>query len=78
MNSLDIFTVRALMQALEQIHSTMHLQAMPEKLFSPDMTDGPGGRGSPLGDCFAKVKVNLTSNTAASAAITPAYAGGES
>jgi len=50
----------------------MHLQAMPEKLFSPDTTDGPGGRGPPSGDYFAKVAVNLTSNTATLAAITPA------
>jgi DNA-binding CsgD family transcriptional regulator len=34
MNSLDIFSVRALMQALQQIHSTMDLEALPETLFS--------------------------------------------
>jgi hypothetical protein len=34
MNSLDIFSVRALMQALEQIHSTMDLEDLPAKLFS--------------------------------------------
>jgi hypothetical protein len=34
MNSLDIFNVRALMRALEQIHSTMDLEVLPETLFS--------------------------------------------
>jgi DNA-binding CsgD family transcriptional regulator len=34
MNSLDIFSVRALMQALQQIHSTMDLFELPESLFS--------------------------------------------
>src|SRR5215469_7309304 len=34
MNSLDLFSVRALMQALEQIHSTRDLVALPETLFS--------------------------------------------
>jgi len=34
MNSPDIFDLQALMQALEQIHSTMDLAALPEKLFS--------------------------------------------
>jgi DNA-binding CsgD family transcriptional regulator len=33
-NSLDIFSVRALMRALEQIHSTMDLEVLPEALFS--------------------------------------------
>jgi hypothetical protein len=34
MNSLDLFTVRALMQALQQIHSTLDLETLPETLFS--------------------------------------------
>jgi DNA-binding CsgD family transcriptional regulator len=34
MNSLDLFSVRALMQALQQIHSIMDLFALPESLFS--------------------------------------------
>ena len=34
MNSLDIFSVPALMRALEQIHSTMDLEVLPEALFS--------------------------------------------
>jgi len=34
MNSLDIFSVRALMQALEQIHSTKDLCDLPQVLFS--------------------------------------------
>jgi DNA-binding CsgD family transcriptional regulator len=34
MNSPEIFNLQALMQALEQIHSTMDLAALPEKLFS--------------------------------------------
>ena len=34
MNSLDLFSVRALMQAPQQIHSTMDLAALPGKLFS--------------------------------------------
>jgi hypothetical protein len=34
MNSLDLFSVRALMQALEQIHSASELVALPEALFS--------------------------------------------
>ena len=34
MNSLDLFSVRALMQALQQIHSTLDLEALPETLFS--------------------------------------------
>jgi hypothetical protein len=34
MNSLNIFSVRALMQALQQIHSTLDLEALPEALFS--------------------------------------------
>jgi hypothetical protein len=34
MNSLDLFSVRALMQALQQIHSTLDLEALPEALFS--------------------------------------------
>jgi len=34
MNSLDIFSVRALMQALEQIHSTKDLRDLPQVLFS--------------------------------------------
>ena len=34
MNSLDILSVRALMRALEQIHSTLDLQVLPEVLFS--------------------------------------------
>src|SRR5258708_18127258 len=34
MNSLDLFSVRVLMQALQQIHSTMDLFALPESLFS--------------------------------------------
>jgi DNA-binding CsgD family transcriptional regulator len=34
MNSLDIFSVRALMRALEQIHSTLDLEILPETLFS--------------------------------------------
>jgi GAF domain-containing protein len=34
MASLDIFSVRALMQALEKIHSTLDLEVLPEALFS--------------------------------------------
>jgi hypothetical protein len=34
MNSLDIFSVRALMQALEKIHSTMDLSALPNSIYS--------------------------------------------
>jgi hypothetical protein len=34
MNSLDLFSVRALMQVLQQIHSTMDFEALPETLFS--------------------------------------------
>jgi hypothetical protein len=34
MNSPDIFNVRVLMRALEQIHSTMDLEVLPETLFS--------------------------------------------
>jgi hypothetical protein len=34
MNSLDTFSVRALMRALEQIHSTIDLEVLPETLFS--------------------------------------------
>jgi hypothetical protein len=34
MNSLDLFSIRALMQAVAQIHSTMDLQVLPEALFS--------------------------------------------
>jgi DNA-binding CsgD family transcriptional regulator len=34
MNSLDILSVRALMRALEQIHSTLDLEVLPEALFS--------------------------------------------
>ena len=34
MNSLDILSVRALMRALEQIHSTLALEVLPEALFS--------------------------------------------
>jgi hypothetical protein len=34
MNSLNIFGVRALMQALQQIHSTIDREALPEVLFS--------------------------------------------
>jgi DNA-binding CsgD family transcriptional regulator len=34
MHPLDIFSVRALMQALEKIHSTMDLAILPEALFS--------------------------------------------
>jgi hypothetical protein len=33
MNSLDLFSVRALMQALQQIHSTMDLFELPGSLF---------------------------------------------
>src|SRR5215472_8783371 len=33
MNSLDILSVKALMRALEQIHSTLDLEALPEALF---------------------------------------------
>ena len=42
MNSLDIFSVRALMQALEEIHSTMDLEVLPERLFSAIGTLVPG------------------------------------
>jgi hypothetical protein len=42
MNSLDSFSVRALMRALEQIHSTMDLAALPEKLFSAVAAVVPG------------------------------------
>jgi hypothetical protein len=34
MNSLDIFSARALMLALEQIHSTKDLSDLPQVLFS--------------------------------------------
>jgi DNA-binding CsgD family transcriptional regulator len=34
MNSLDLFSVRALMQALQQIHLTLDLEALPESLFA--------------------------------------------
>ena len=34
MNSLDIFSVRALMRALAKIHSTTDLAVLPEALFS--------------------------------------------
>ena len=34
MNSLNIFSVRALIGALEQIHSTMDLASLPEALYS--------------------------------------------
>src|SRR5215472_16073595 len=33
MNSLDILSVRALMRALEQIHSTLDLEVLPKALF---------------------------------------------
>src|SRR5215472_12542116 len=33
MNSLDVLSVRALMRALEQIHSTLDLEVLPEALF---------------------------------------------
>jgi DNA-binding CsgD family transcriptional regulator len=39
---LDIFSVRALMQTLKQIHSTMDLEALPEKLFSAVTALVPG------------------------------------
>ena len=34
MNSLDLSSVRALMRALEQIHSTLDLEVLPQALFS--------------------------------------------
>ena len=34
MNSLDLFSIRALMQALQQIHSTMDLFELPGSLFA--------------------------------------------
>src|SRR5271157_4709003 len=34
MNSLDLFSVRALMQVLQQIHSTLDLFELPESLFA--------------------------------------------
>jgi hypothetical protein len=34
MNSPDILSVRALIPALEQIHSTLDLEILPEALFS--------------------------------------------
>jgi DNA-binding CsgD family transcriptional regulator len=42
MNSLDIFSVRALMRALEQIHSTLDLDVLPERLFSAITALVPG------------------------------------
>jgi hypothetical protein len=42
MNSLDIFSIRALMRVLEQIHSVMDLAALPEKLFSAITALVPG------------------------------------
>jgi hypothetical protein len=34
MNSLDLFSIRALTQAVTQIHSTLDLEAIPQTLFS--------------------------------------------
>jgi DNA-binding CsgD family transcriptional regulator len=44
MNSLDIFSVRALMRALAKIHSTMDLAVLPEALFfaSEDLVPDAG------------------------------------
>jgi GAF domain-containing protein len=42
MNSLDIFSVRALMRALEQIHSTTDATPLPERLFSALLALVPG------------------------------------
>jgi DNA-binding CsgD family transcriptional regulator len=42
MNSLDICSVGALMRALEQIHSTMDLEVLPERLFSAITALVPG------------------------------------
>jgi hypothetical protein len=42
MNSLDLFSVRALMQALQQIHSTLDLDVPPERLFSAITALVPG------------------------------------
>jgi hypothetical protein len=42
MKSLDIFSIRALMHAVEQVDSTMDLEALPEKLFSAVGTLVPG------------------------------------
>ena len=36
MNSLDLFSVRALMQAPQQIHSTLDLEALPEPIRNPN------------------------------------------
>ena len=42
MNSLDILSVRALMRALEQIHSTKDLSDLPQVLFSTLKSLVPG------------------------------------
>jgi DNA-binding CsgD family transcriptional regulator len=42
MNSLDLFSVRALMQALEQIHSARELATLPKSLFSAVRALVPG------------------------------------
>jgi hypothetical protein len=42
MNSLDIFSVRALMQALERIHSTRDIAEFPQVIFSTLKSLVPG------------------------------------
>jgi hypothetical protein len=42
MNSLNIFSVRPLMRALEQIHSTRDITELPQVLFSTPKSLVPG------------------------------------